>query len=112
MGWLANLTLKDDVRQKLGRPHIVCKYEDVFPDELSGLPPPTYVDFSIKLHPGTSPISMALHRMVPIELQELKVQIQELLGKGFIRPNTSPWGALVLFAKKNDKTIRLCIDYR
>ena len=50
--------------------------------------------------------------MVPIELQELKVQIQELPGKGFIRPSTSPWGAPVLFAKKKDKTLRLCIDYR
>ena len=59
-----------------------------------------------------SPISMTLHRMVPIELQELKVQIQELLDKGFIRPSTSPWGASVLFAKKKNKTLRLCIDYR
>ena len=55
---------------------------------------------------------MTLHRMAPIELQELKVQIQELLGKDFIRPNTSPWGVPVLFVKKNDKTLRLCIDYR
>ena len=55
---------------------------------------------------------MTPHRMTPIELQELKVQIQELLNKGFIRPSTSPWGALVLFAKKKDKTLRLCIDYR
>ena len=52
------------------------------------------------------------HRTVPVELQELKVQIQELLGKGFIRPSTSPWGTLVLFAKKKDKTLRRCIDYR
>ena len=50
--------------------------------------------------------------MASVELQELKVQIQELLDKGFIRPCTSPWGALVLFAKKKDKTLRLCIDYR
>ena len=54
---------------------------------------------------------MTLHRMAPIELQELRVQLQELLDKGFIRPSTSPWGAPVLFAKK-DKTLRLCIDYR
>ena len=65
-----------------------------------------------ELHPGTSPISMTPHRMAPVELQELKVQIQELLGKGFIRPGTSPWGAPVLFAKKKDKTLQLCIDYR
>ena len=55
---------------------------------------------------------MTPHRMVPVVLQELKVQIQELLDKGFIRPSTSPWGALVLFAKKKDKTLRLCVDYR
>ena len=46
------------------------------------------------------------------ELQELKVKIHELLDKGFIRPSTSPWGAPVLFAKKKEKTLRLCIDYR
>ena len=65
----------------------------------------------IELHPGTSPISMTPHRMAPVELQELKVQIQGLLDKGFIRPSTSPRGAPVLFAKKKDKTLRLCIDY-
>ena len=55
---------------------------------------------------------MTLHRMTPVELQELRVQVQELLDKGFIRPSTSPWGASVLFSKKKDKTLRLCIDYR
>ena len=83
-----------------------------FPDELPGLPPRRVVDFSIELHPGTSPISMTSHRMAPVKLQELKVQLQELLYKGFIRPSTSPWGAPVLFAKKKDKILRLCIDYR
>ena len=63
-------------------------------------------------HHGTSPISKTLHRMALVELQELRVQLQELLDKGFIRPSTSPWGTPVLFAKKNDKTLRLCIDYR
>ena len=106
-GWLASVTLEDEVRQDMSLPQVVCEYEDVFPDELPGLPPLREVDFRIELHPGTSPISMTLHRMAPIELQELKVQIQELLGKGFIRPSTSPWGAPVLFAKKKDKTLRL-----
>ena len=54
---------------------------------------------------------MTLHRMTPVELQELKVQLQELLDKGFIRPSTSPWGAPVMFSKKKDKTLRLCINY-
>ena len=96
----------------MGLPRVVCKYEDVFPDELSRLPLHRDVDFIIELHPGTSPISMTPHRMTPVELQELKVQLQDLLDKGFIRPSTSQWGAQVLFAKKKDKTLRLCIDYR
>ena len=63
---------------------------DVFSDELPGLPPHMVVDFGIELHPGTSPISMTPHRMAPVELQELRIQLQELLDKGFIRPSTSP----------------------
>ena len=112
IGWLASLTLEDEARQDISLPRVVCEYEDVFPEELPGLPPPRDVDFRIELHPGTSPISMTPHRMASVELQELKVQIQELLGKGFIRPSTSSWGAPVLFEKKKDKTLRLCVDYR
>ena len=56
---------------------------DVFPDELPGLPPRRVVDFGIELHPGTSPISMTSHRMAPVELQELRVQLQELMDKGY-----------------------------
>ena len=76
---------------------MVCEYEDVFQDKLSGLPPHRDVDFVIELHLGTSPISMTPNRMAPVELQELMVQLQELLDKGFIRSSTSPWGAPVLF---------------
>ena len=83
-----------------------------FPDELPGLPPRRVVDFGIELHPGTTPISMTLHSMASVELQELRVQLQELLDKGFIRPSTSLWGASVLVAKKRGKTLRLCIGYR
>ena len=107
MGWLASLTLEDEGRQDLGLLRVVCEYEDVFPDELLGLPPQRDVDFVIELHPGTSPISMTPHRMALVELHELKVQLQELLEKGFIRQSTSLWGTLVLFAKKKDKTLRL-----
>ena len=74
-----------------GLSRVVCEYNDVFPDELSGLPPYRDVDFMIELHLGTSPISMTSHRMVPTEWQELKVQLQELLDRGFIRLSTSPW---------------------
>ena len=111
-GWLTSLTLEDEGRSDLDLPRIVCEYVDVFPDELPGLPPQRVVDFGIELHPGTLPISMTSHRMAPVELQELRVQLQELLDKGFIRPSTSPWGASVLVAKKRGKTLRLCIDYR
>ena len=100
------------MRQDMSLPWVVCQYEDIFLENLLGLPPPRDVDFHIKLYPGTSPISMTPHRMAPVELQELKFQIQELLGKGFIRPSTSPWGVSVLVAKKKDKALRLCIDYR
>ena len=93
------------MRQDLGLPRVVCEYEDVFPDELPGLPWPKDVDFVIELHLGTSPISMTPHRMAPVELQEFKVKLQELLDKCFIRSSTSPWGAAVLFYKKKDKTL-------
>ena len=111
-GWLASLTLEDEVRPDLDLPRVVCEYEDVFLDELLGLPSQRVVDFGIELHPSTSSISMTPHKMAPVELQELKVQLRELLDKGFIRSRTSPWGAPVLFAKKKDRTLRLCIDYR
>ena len=61
------------------------------------------MDFIIELHPGTSPISMTPHMMAPVELQEIKVQLQELLDKGFIRPSTSPWSTPVLFTRKEVK---------
>ena len=73
MGLVTSLTLEDEVRQDLGLPQVVCEYQDVFLDELSGLPPHRDVDFFIELHPGTSPISMTPYRMTPVELQELKV---------------------------------------
>ena len=67
-GWLASLTLEDEVRPDLDLPRVVCEYEDAFPDELPGLPPQRVVDFGIELHPGTSPIFMTPHRMAPVEL--------------------------------------------
>ena len=77
------------MRPDLDLPQVVCEYEDVFLDELPRLPLQRVVDFSIELHPGTSPIFITPHRMAPVELQELRVQLQELLDKGFIRPSTS-----------------------
>ena len=73
MGWLARLTLEDEVRQDLDLPRILCEYEDVFSDLLPGLPPSRDVDFRIELHPNMLTISMAPYRMASVELQELKV---------------------------------------
>ena len=67
-GWLASLTLEDEVRLNLDLPRVVCEYEDVFPDELPRLPPQRVVDFGIELHLGTWPISMTPHRMAPFDL--------------------------------------------
>ncbi|GAU10177.1 hypothetical protein TSUD_418640, partial [Trifolium subterraneum] len=91
---------------------IVREYLDVFPEEINSLPPEREIEFSIDLVPGSQPISVAPYRMSPLELQELKSQLEELLQKHFIRPSVSPWGAPVLLVKKKDGTMRLCIDYR
>ncbi|KAJ8639842.1 hypothetical protein MRB53_016536 [Persea americana] len=91
---------------------IVCEFPDIFPEEIPGLPPVREIDFTIELLPGTAPISIAPYRMAPAELGELKIQLQELLDKSFIRPSISPWGAPVLFVKKKDGSMRMCIDYR
>ncbi|KAL0561573.1 hypothetical protein IC582_002007 [Cucumis melo] len=85
---------------------------DVFHEEFPGLPPHRKIDFAIELEPGTVPISKASYRMTAAELKKLKVQLQELLDKGFIRPSVSPWGDPVLFVKKKDVSMRLCIDYK
>ena len=61
---------------------------------------------------SSHPISKAPYRMAPIELKELKTQLQKLLDKGFIRPNIFPWCVPMLFGKKKDESMRLCIDYK
>ena len=90
---------------------VVRDYPTVFPEDLPGLPPEREVEFGIDLMPGTAPISKTPYRMAPVELKELKDQLEDLLKKGFIRPSISPWGAPVLFVKKKDGSLRLCIDY-
>ncbi|KAL5546420.1 hypothetical protein UlMin_006107 [Ulmus minor] len=99
-------------RVELNEVPVVKEFVDVFPEELPGLPPDREVTFEIEVLPGTAPISKAPYRMAPAELKELQTQLQELLEKGFIRPSHSPWGAPVLFVKKKDGTLRMCIDYR
>lgn len=63
------------------------------------------MEFAIELLPGTTPISIPTYRMAPAELKELKVQLQDLVDKGFIRPSISPWGAPVLFVKRKDGSL-------
>ncbi|XP_074299739.1 uncharacterized protein LOC141630895 [Silene latifolia] len=91
---------------------VVRDFEGVFPEEIPGLPPKRDVDFSIDLKPGAGPISKPPYRMGPKEMEELKKQLDELAEKGYIRPSVSPWGAPVLFVKKKDGSLRLCMDYR
>ncbi|KAK8649480.1 hypothetical protein V6N13_130209 [Hibiscus sabdariffa] len=108
----AAIALQDEYDFGLPSMPIVSEFIDVFPEELPGLPPTREVEFGIDIHPGTNPVSITPYRMAPIELKDLKKQLEELQSKGFIRPSTSPWGAPVLFVKKNDVSMRLCIDYR
>ena len=70
------------------------------------------VDFHIDLVPGAEPISRAPYRMTTNELNELKIQLEELLEKGHIYPSVSPWGAPVIFVTKKDGSLRLCMDYQ
>jgi hypothetical protein len=91
---------------------ILREYRDVFPEEVLGLPPRRDIDFSIELAPRVAPVSRTPYRMSTPELVELKLQLKEMMDKGYIRPSVSPWGAPILFVKKKDDTLRLCIDYK
>ncbi|WVZ87917.1 hypothetical protein U9M48_034492 [Paspalum notatum var. saurae] len=104
-GW--TLDLRDGIR-------IVCDYPDVFLDELPGMPPDDGdIEFLIELLPGTAPIAMRQYRMAPIEHEEVKKNIDELLAKGYIRPSSSPWAFPALLVEKKDTDVkRMCVDYR
>nr|GEY54908.1 putative reverse transcriptase domain-containing protein [Tanacetum cinerariifolium] len=84
---------------------IVQDFPEVFPEDFPGLPPAQPVEFQIDLIPGAAPVARAPYRLAPSEMKELSKQLQELSGKGFIRPSSSPWGA-------PDGSFRMCIDYR
>jgi hypothetical protein len=96
---------------KLEDIHVVRKFPDVFPDDLPGIPPEREIELKIELQPGTALIAKAPYKMSPVELNELKIQLQGLLDKGYIHPSISPWGCSALFVGK-DKELRLCVDYR
>jgi hypothetical protein len=100
------------VERRLEDIHVVREFPDVFPDDLPGMPPERAIEFKIELQPGTTPISKAPYKMSREELVELKIQLKDLLDKGFIYPSSSPWGCSALFVSKKDKDLRLCVDYR
>ena len=91
---------------------VVKEYPDVFPEELETLPPERDITFKIDVISGVAPISKTPYRMAPTELKELKLQLQDLLGRHFIKKSDSLWRIPVLFVKKKDGSLRLCIDYR
>uniref|UniRef100_J3MVJ5 Reverse transcriptase domain-containing protein n=1 Tax=Oryza brachyantha TaxID=4533 RepID=J3MVJ5_ORYBR len=107
---LPSETFKDP--KKLEDILVVCEYQEVFPDDLTTMPPKREIEFRIDLVPGTAPIYKRPYRMAANEMAEVKKQVDEQLQKGYIRPSTSPWGAPVIFVEKKDKTKRMCVDYR
>ncbi|GJQ90268.1 putative reverse transcriptase domain-containing protein [Tanacetum coccineum] len=114
--FLAHITVKEtgdkSKKKQLEDVPIVKNFPEVFPEDLPGLPPTRQVEFHIDLVPGAAPVARAPYRLAPSEMKELADQLQELSDKGFIRPSSSPWGAPVLFVKKKDGSLRMCIDYR
>jgi hypothetical protein len=92
--------------------HVIREFVDVFLDDLPRMPPERAIEFKIELQPGTAPIGKAPYKIWPVELKELKIQLQWLLDKGYIRPSISPWGCSALFVEKKDKEMCLCVDYR
>jgi hypothetical protein len=109
---VANPSVHHIAAQRLEDIHVASKFPDVFPEGFPGMPPDQDVEFTIELYPGTAPISRRPYKMTPKELVELKVQLKELLDKGYIRQSSSPWGCPALFVKKKDQSLRLCVDYR
>lgn len=91
---------------------LLTEFKSVFTEDLSSIPPVTEFDHKITLEPGAQPICLPTYRMSPKELDILRSQLDSLLAKGFIRPSKSPWGFPILFAKKKDGSLRLCVDYR
>ena len=111
-GYLAYAIEVRDSGSRLEDIPVVREFLDVFPKDLPGIPPDREIDFQIELAPRTEPISKEPYKMDSLELKELKVQMEELVNKGFVRLSTLPWGDPILFVKKKDGSLRLCIDYR
>ena len=105
------LETSGDETPRLEDYQVLQEFRDVFPDEILGLHPKRDIDFTIELVPGAAPVSKEPYRMSIPEMLELKMQLQELLDKKYIRPSVSPWGAPILFVKKKDGTMRIFINY-
>jgi hypothetical protein len=91
---------------------VVSEFPDVFPDDLPGMPPDRDIEFSIDLLHGTAPIAKRPYHMAPVEREEVKKTIDELLAKGYIRRSFSPWAFRVSLVEKKDGAKRMCVDYR
>lgn len=92
---------------------ILDDFPDVFPDELPlELPPNRPCDHRIRLEPGALPPWRPIYRMSPLELDAMKEELERLLKNGSIEPSVSPFGAPVIFVKKKDGSLRMCMDYR
>lgn len=99
--------------QKEVQAQLVHEYRDVFPEELpAGLPSKRILDHKIELLPGQPPPKRPTYRLSPKENDELKKQLQELTDQQHIQHSQSPFGAPVLFVKKKDGSMRMCVDYR
>lgn len=88
------------------------KYASVFSDQINFPPSRGIHDHSIELIDNAKPVSKPHYRLSTTELDELQRQLKDLLDKGFIKPSTSSWGAPVLFVKKKNGELRMCVDYR
>jgi hypothetical protein len=92
---------------------VLDEFSDVMPEKLPDeLPLKKQVDHAIKVMSKVAPPAKAPYRMSHEELKELKVQLDKLLAKGYIKSRKSPYGALVLFVHQKDGTLRMCVDYR
>ena len=109
MGKLANQEQKETFEEKYT---YLRDFKDVFPEDLPGMPPKQVFDFSINLILEAKPIPKAPHRMTTMDLVELKAQLQDMLDKGLLRSSVLQWGAPVIFVRKKDGTLRLCMDYK
>ncbi len=92
---------------------VLDEFSDVMPKDLpKNLPMRRRVNHVIKVMPRVAPPAKAPYRMNHEELRELKVQLEEFLTKGYIKPSKLPYGAFVRFVHKKDGTLRKCVDYR